>query len=75
MEGWSSIWYLPPEVAAALPSGQFTTWTAPLVKPWFPVTLNTGSERPGTAQKLGPNTPLTSVPVCWRSNSPWPPPG
>jgi len=58
---------LPFELAAALPSGQFTTCTLPLVNPWFPVTLNTGTDRPGTPQKVGAKTALTSVPVCCRS--------
>ena len=53
--------YLPPDVRAALSSGQFCTWNFPLVKPWLPVTLNTGIDLPGTPQKVGPNTALVST--------------
>jgi hypothetical protein len=34
---------------------------------WLPTAGKYGSDLPGPAQNLGPNTPLTLLPVCCRS--------
>ena len=60
-----SIWYFPLEFATACAWGQFVKNVA--FAPWFPGTLNNGTESPACGQKLGPKIELTRKPVWLRS--------